>query len=229
MKIVNIQRLGMAEVQVVRYARFPDQRGYFSEHFRQSDFNKELPFLAGVSLVQCNESFSRQGTVRGLHLQWSPYVGKLVRTVHGHMVDLFLDIRKGSPSFGKVLAHDMPADHDRDHNEWIWVPPGFAHGNFFLKDTVIEYFCTGEYNPACEAGISPLAKDLDWSACQPSLKRAFHDVAFHTELISAKDKAGLSLAAWERDERSRHFPYGPLSQPTAARRADAATLARKAG
>jgi dTDP-4-dehydrorhamnose 3,5-epimerase len=135
-------------------------------------------------------------------------VGKLVRTVHGHMIDLVLDIRLGSPTFGKVIAHDMPARREDDFYQWIWLPPGFAHGNLFPEDTLIEYFCTGEYNPACEAGISPLAADIDWSLCERPLKAAFDAIARGTQLISDKDKVGLSVSTWEQDERSRHFVYG---------------------
>ena len=106
MKILTVKQLAIQEIRVIRFARFCDQRGYFTEHFRQSDFqtNPLTPFMEGVEFVQTNESFSRAQTVRGLHFQWDPYMGKLVRTLHGHMVDLILDIRKGSPSFGKAIA-----------------------------------------------------------------------------------------------------------------------------
>ena len=172
MKLIDVEPLCIDAVKVVRFGRFPDARGYFAEHFRRSDFqeSEELSFMRGVELLQANESYSRQGTIRGLHFQWNPYMGKLVRTVSGRMVDMFLDIRKGSPTFGKAACYDMPADPGADHQEWIWVPPGFAHGNFFSETTLIEYFCTGEYSPGCEAGISPLADDIDWSLCDAELK-----------------------------------------------------------
>jgi dTDP-4-dehydrorhamnose 3,5-epimerase len=208
-KILSVKQLEIPDIRVIRYARFCDHRGYFTEHFRKSDFQSNVLtlFLKGVEFLQINESFSRAGTVRGLHFQWNPYVGKLVRTVHGHMVDLALDIRKESPTFGRIIAYDMPAGHDKDFNEWIWIPIGFAHGNLFLEDTAIEYFCTGEYNPGCEAGITPFAEDLDWSLCDQRLKEIFERIAPGSALISAKDKAGLSLAAWEKDERSENFVY----------------------
>ena len=98
-------------------------------------------------------------------------MGKLVRTIRGHMIDVVLDIRKGSPTYGKIIAHDMPVQGDEDYAEWIWVPPGFAHGNTFPADTVIEYLCSGEYSPGNEAGISPVADDLDWSLCEPGTAR----------------------------------------------------------
>jgi dTDP-4-dehydrorhamnose 3,5-epimerase len=209
MKILSVKQLEIPEIKVLRFARFCDQRGYFTEHFRRSDFQTSplTPFMRGIVFVQSNESFSKAGTIRGLHFQWNPYMGKLVRTLHGHMVDLVLDIRKGSLTFGKILAYDMPSSHSDDFNEWIWVPPGFAHGNIFLQDTSIEYFCSGEYSPECEAGISPLAEDIDWSLCERNLKEMFHKISLNSPLITDKDKNGLSVSAWEKDERSDNFLY----------------------
>src|SRR5579883_2717712 len=103
-------------------------------------------------------------------------MGRLVRTLPGRRVALVLDIRKGSPTFGKIIAHDMPARPSNDWNEWIWVPPGFAHGNMFPEESAIEYFCSGEYSPGCEAGISPLAADIDWSLCDAGLRECFKKI-----------------------------------------------------
>jgi dTDP-4-dehydrorhamnose 3,5-epimerase len=208
-KILAVNQLEIPEIKTIRFARFCDQRGYFTEHFRQSDLqtNPLTSFLEGVEFVQTNESFSKARTVRGLHFQWDPYMGKLVRTLHGHMVDLILDIRRGSPNFGKAIAYDMPSNRSEDFNEWIWAPPGFAHGNVFLEDTSIEYFCSGEYSPGNEAGISPLAEDIDWSLCDQNLRETFREIASRTPLITDKDKNGLSVSTWERDERSRNFIY----------------------
>jgi dTDP-4-dehydrorhamnose 3,5-epimerase len=208
-KILDVKQLEIAEIKIIRFARFRDQRGYFTEHFRNSDFqsNPLTSFMEGVEFVQTNESFSRTGTIRGLHFQWNPYMGKLVRTLRGHMVDLVLDIRKGSPSFGKAIAYDMPSGMSGEFDEWIWVPPGFAHGNLFLEDTSIEYFCSGEYSPGCEAGISPLAEDIDWSLCDQDLRETFHDVASRTHLITDKDRDALSVSMWAEDKRSENFIY----------------------
>ncbi len=210
MKIVEVKPLAIPEVKVVRFARFPDHRGYFTETWRRSDFQSHpsLSFLHDVQFGQANESFSRPRTIRGLHFQWNPYMGKLVRTIMGRMVDLVLDIRLGSPTFGKIIAHDIPSRPDMDYAEWIWVPPGFAHGNFFTVETAIEYYCSGQYNPACEAGISPLSPDLDWSLCDPALRALFRDVADHGPLLSDKDRDGLSVEGWRRDERAQQFRYG---------------------
>lgn len=212
MKILGLKTLRIKPIKVIKFARFCDHRGYFTEHYRKGDFkdHPEMAFMKDVEFVQCNESYSQKGTVRGLHFQWNPYMGKLVRTLTGRMVDMVLDIRKGSPTFGKIILYDMPADHKADYHEWIWVPPGFAHGNFFTEDTMIEYFCSGEYSPGCEAGISPLAEDIDWTVCEPNLKDLFDSIAPLTSLISDKDKNGLSVSEWNRDERSNNFVYGKL-------------------
>jgi len=209
MRILAVESLGIPDVKVIRYGKFTDHRGYFAEHFRKSDFanNSSLDSLTRIEFIQCNESFSKPGTIRGLHFQWNPYMGKLVRTLSGRMVDMVLDIRKGSPHFGKVVGCDLPARMDADSGEWIWVPPGFAHGNFFTQDTHIEYFCSSEYNPDCEAGISPFADDIDWSLFDPGLKKEFEKLAAGTPLITDKDRNGYSLSAWveTRDSDQFHF------------------------
>jgi dTDP-4-dehydrorhamnose 3,5-epimerase len=143
--------------------------------------------------------------IRGLHFQWNPRMGKLLRTLNGRMVDIFMDIRHGSPSFGQAAMFDMPSAPDQPYAEWIWVPPGFAHGNFFTVESRIEYLCSGEYNPACEAAVSPVAEDIDWSVCDPSLKREFDQVLAGGALLSDKDRDAPTLSAWKVDERSRHF------------------------
>lgn len=212
MKIVDVKELAIPEVKVIRFARFPDHRGYFTEPYRFSEFESgpQTPFMRGVRFLQANESFSRPGVVRGLHFQWNPYMGKLVRTIRGHMIDVVLDIRLGSPTYGKIIAYDMPVRGDEDFSEWIWVPPGFAHGNTFPEETVIEYYCSGEYSPGNEAGLSPIAPDLDWSLCDPSLRDQFQAIAHSTALMSDKDRNGLTLADWTADERSANFRYDDL-------------------
>jgi dTDP-4-dehydrorhamnose 3,5-epimerase len=205
MKIPNIKSLAIPEIKIIQFGRFADHRGFFAEHFRKSDFEK-MDFMKGVEFLQCNESHSKPGTVRGLHFQWNPRMGKLVRTLSGHMTDLVLDIRKGSPTFGKIIAYDMPADLRADVGEWIWIPPGFAHGNFFRQESRIEYFCSGEYNPNCEAGISPLSADIDWSIFDPDLKKQF-DSIIGNSLMTDKDRNGYSLASWSSNPNSNQFKY----------------------
>jgi len=209
MKILHIQPLAIPDVKVVRFGRFRDERGYFVESFRKSDMQGNCydRCFEGVEFLQTNESYSHAGVVRGLHFQWNPRMGKLVRTLVGRMVDLVLDIRKGSPYFGKIIAYDMPVSRDADYGEWIWVPPGFAHGNFFPEPSQIEYSCSGEYSPGCEAGISPLTRDLDWSLCDPALKVQFDQIA-GSGILSSKDRDGLTLSAWRSDMRSDNFVFG---------------------
>jgi dTDP-4-dehydrorhamnose 3,5-epimerase len=211
--ILEVRELAIPEIKVIRFARRADHRGYFSEQYRFSDFESgpDTPFMRGVRFPQANESFSRAGTVRGLHFQWNPFMGKLVRTIRGHMIDVVLDIRKGSPTFGKIIAYDMPVQGDEDFAEWIWVPPGFAHGNTFPADTVIEYLCSGEYSPGNEAGVSPIADDLDWSLCEPALADQFQSIARSTTLMTDKDRNSVSVAGWASDPRSENFLYDELS------------------
>jgi dTDP-4-dehydrorhamnose 3,5-epimerase len=131
-------------------------------------------------------------------------MGKLVRTIAGHMVDLVLDLRQGSPTQGKIMAFDMPAKSTDGSSIWIWVPEGCAHGNFFLEDSYIEYFCSGAYNGECEAGISPFAEDIDWSICDPFLKNKFFE--FKDSFIATpKDINGLSVKDWFNRTDSNNF------------------------
>jgi dTDP-4-dehydrorhamnose 3,5-epimerase len=207
MKILDVKTLELEDVKIIRYARFVDHRGFFSEHFRKSDFNghPQLGFMKGIEFSQCNENFSKPGTIRGLHFQWNPYMGKLIRTLRGRMVDMVLDIRKGSPTLGKIICYNMPAAPDADFCEWIWVPPGFAHGNFYTEEAHIEYFCSGEYSPDCEAGISPLAGDIDWELCNSELKQEFDSIAALDPLMTDKDRNGYSLASWISNPNSDQF------------------------
>ena len=212
MKIDKVTRLAIPEIAVIRFARFRDHRGFFTEHYRESELSghPDLAGLRGIRFCQMNESFSRTGTIRGMHFQWNPYMGKLVRPVFGRLIDLILDIRKGSPTFGKMIAHDLPARLEAEFAEWIWLPPGFAHGVLFTEDTLIEYLCSGQWSPDCEAAISPLSLDIDWSLCTPSLKAIFDRVAATTERITNKDRLAPGVAAWAADPRSENFHYGPL-------------------
>ena len=109
----------------------------------------------------------------------------------------------------------MPYGADSDHDEWIWVPPGFATGNLFLEPTQIQYLCSGEYSAGCEAGISPLAPDIDWSMCPAKLKGVFDDMARKSNLISEKDKSGLTVSGWKNDPRSNYFTSPELENTKA--------------
>lgn len=208
MKTLEIKSLAIPEIKVIRFQRFADSRGYFTETFNESEVlaNPDLAFLKNLDFVQFNESFAKAGVIKGLHFQWQPPLGKMLRTVHGHMVDMILDIRKNSPTLGKIILYDMPSLASDGYNEWIWLPPGFAHGSYFVKDSLVEYFFTANYNPRAEAGISPFAQDLDWSLCDAGLKDQFELISPQA-LINDRDKNAMVLKAWQDDERSGNFIY----------------------
>lgn len=209
MKIIEVKNLAIPGVKTIRFERFSDNRGYFSEIFSRRDIDKvpELNFLNDYGLSQANESFSKAGVIRGLHFQWQPPLEKVLRVVSGHMVDMILDIRKDSPTEGKVILYDMPASSTLEYNEWLCLPAGVAHGSFFLRDSIVEYFFRSYYNPECESGISPLASDLDWSLCDPALKEKFEIFKKGDILISEKDKNNGSFRQWRDDPKSNNFIY----------------------
>lgn len=212
MKIVNLKSLEIPEIKVIRLERYHDARGYFSEIYKKSVLQKlpGLNFLKDVEFVQCNESYSRARTVRGLHFQWEPPQSKLVRVVSGKIVDLTLDIRKGSPTLGKIIAYELASTPAMQYSEWLWVPAGFAHGFFAVEESLVEYFCTAEWNPKGEAGISPMACDLDWSLCDPHLKKLFEQTLASSPLLSNKDRQGYTLSSWLKEPHSNQFNYKEL-------------------
>ena len=207
MKITEIKSLNIPEIKIISFARFTDERGYFTESFRKSDLlnHPQMDSMGSFEFSQLNESYSKMNVLRGLHFQWNPYVGKMVRVLSGHMVDLALDIRKDSHTYGKIVGYEMFSSQKREGDECIWVPPGFAHGLFFMKPSKIEYICSGEHNPRCEIAISPLAEDIDWSLCESRLKENFDNLISNVALISEKDRNGLTLKKWYEDDRSENF------------------------
>lgn len=206
MKLLETIELKIPEIKIIKFGKFADHRGYFMEHFRKSD----LPLEKDIEFLQFNESYSKKGTFRGFHMQWNPYMGKLVRAIYGRIIDFALDVRKNSPTYGKIVAHSLQTNIESDSSEWIWLPPGFAHGVLATENTLIEYFCSAEYNPECEACLSPLSETIDWSLCEPDLKAEFDQIIPTTDLITDKDKNGILLKDWEKDERSENFIYGQL-------------------
>ncbi len=204
MKLVNIINTEITNVKVITFERFTDKRGFFTETYRVSDFIKNELKCFPNGIMQANESYSRRNVLRGLHFQWNSNMGKLVRTISGHMVDLVLDLRHGSPTQGKIMAFNMPANSTDGTTSWIWVPEGCAHGNFFLEDSYIEYFCSDSYNGECEAGVSPFAEDIDWSICDPKLKNLFADLK-DSFIATSKDINGLSVKQWLDREDAKNF------------------------
>ncbi len=206
MKVIEVKSVVFPEVRIIRFARFSDERGFFSEVYRKSDFQKndELHFLRDTEIIQANISFSIKNVIRGLHFQWNPEMGKLVRTIQGRMIDLFLDIRIDSPTFGKIGAYELGSHVEELENQWIWIPSGFAHGVVFLEDTMLEYFCSAEYNAPGETTISLLAKDIDWSLCDKNLKVQVDSIIQQGPIMSEKDRNGLSVAEWKNNPASRN-------------------------
>ena len=138
---------------------FEDSRGYFFESFSQKDFNQQV---GPVVFVQDNESKSSYGVMRGLHFQRPPYTqSKLVRCVKGSVLDVAVDIRKGSPTYGQHVAVELT----EDNHLTMFIPKGFAHGFAVLSETaVFQYKCDEFYHPESEGGISILDDSLgiDW-------------------------------------------------------------------
>ena len=138
---------------------FKDARGYFFESFSQKEFNEKV---MPINFVQDNESMSSYGVMRGLHYQKMPYTqSKLVRCVKGAVLDVAVDIRKGSPTFGQHVAVELTEENHRQ----FFVPRGFAHGFAVLSETAImQYKCDNFYAPQADAGIQLLDEELgiDW-------------------------------------------------------------------
>ena len=144
---------------------FEDDRGYFFESFNERKFSEILGM--DIKFVQDNESFSSAGVVRGLHFQNPPFAqGKLVRVIHGSALDVVVDIRKKSETYGKHYSVELSSTNKR----MLWIPPGFAHG-FLSKenDTIFSYKCTDFYNPESEASILWNDPDLNinWKVDDP--------------------------------------------------------------
>lgn len=144
---------------------FRDERGYFFESFSQREFDEKVAMpLLGKPLVfvQDNESMSSYGVMRGLHYQRMPYTqSKLVRCVKGAVLDVAVDIRKGSPTFGRHVAVELTEDNHRQ----FFIPRGFAHGFAVLSDmAVFQYKCDNFYHPEADGGISIQDESLgiDW-------------------------------------------------------------------
>jgi dTDP-4-dehydrorhamnose 3,5-epimerase len=145
---------------------FEDERGYFFETFRQDAFQR---FGVAIEVVQSNISKSDQGVVRGLHFQNPPHAqGKLVRVLRGSVLDVAVDIRKNSPTFGKSFSIEL----SESNKLGLWIPAGFAHGFHTLEDDTLFYYdCTALYNPAAEGGIlwNDPELGIDWGIENPTL------------------------------------------------------------
>ena len=161
---MTIVEASIKDVLLIEPKVFKDDRGYFFESFRLNAFEK---FGLELNFVQDNISKSKKGTVRGLHYQVGEFAqGKLCQVVYGRVLDVAVDIRFGSPTFGKYAASIL----SEENHEMIWVPPGFAHGFSVLSDEVIfSYKCTNYYSKAHERAIlyNDLDLNIDWKVEHP--------------------------------------------------------------
>ena len=156
---MNIIKTKIAGLLILEPRIFEDSRGYFFESFSQREFDEKI---APVVFVQDNESKSSYGVMRGLHFQRPPYTQtKLVRCVKGSVLDVAVDIRKGSPTYGQHVAVELTEENHRQ----FFIPKGFAHGFAVLSETaVFQYKCDEFYHPESEGGISILddTLNIDW-------------------------------------------------------------------
>lgn len=156
---MNIIQTSIPGVVIIEPRLFKDDRGYFFESFSERDFNAQV---REVKFVQDNESMSSYGVMRGLHFQRPPFTqSKLVRCVKGAVLDVAVDIRKGSPTYGQHVAVELTEENHRQ----FFVPRGFAHGFAVLSETAIfQYKCDNFYHPEADGGISILDDSLgiDW-------------------------------------------------------------------
>ncbi len=189
----DVEATSIAEVRIVRPRRFGDERGWFAEIFQAGAFS-DLGLPTGF--LQVNQSRSQRGVVRGLHFQWGPPQGKLMRVVRGRAFMVAADIRPDSPTLGQVITVEGSAEEP----VLFWAPASFARGFCALEDdTEIEYFCTNVYNQQAESGIRWDDPDLaiDWPVAAPQL--------------SPKDASAGTLADWLARPEAEVFRYRTAS------------------
>jgi dTDP-4-dehydrorhamnose 3,5-epimerase len=171
---------------------FEDERGFFMETFHAGQFRAlQLP----GEFPQDNQSRSRWGVIRGLHFQWDPPMGKLMRVTFGSAFLVAVDIRRGSQTLGKWFGLKVSAENRKQ----VWAPPGFARGFCVLSDYAdVQYKCTGTYNSKAESGIrwNDPAIGIEWPISKPTL--------------SQKDRDARTLAEWLKSPESEHFKYASL-------------------
>lgn len=183
---MNIIKTDIEDLLVIEPQVFNDNRGYFFESHNQAKLEQ-----AGIDLtfVQDNESRSSQGVIRGLHYQLAPYAQtKLVRVVHGRIYDVAVDIRRGSPTYGKHVRVELSGENKRQ----LLIPKGFAHGFSVLSESaILAYKCDAPYNREAERGIAynDPTLGIDWGVQQA--------------IVSDKD---LVFPTWDKAENN--FSYG---------------------
>ena len=176
---MKVLKTSIKGVVIIEPDLFKDSRGYFFESFNQKEFQEKV---CKTTFIQDNESKSSYGVIRGLHFQKPPFAqSKLVRVVKGAVLDVAVDIRKGSPTFGQHVAVELTEDNHRQ----FFIPRGFAHGFSVLsKEVIFQYKCDNFYAPQSEGAIAWDDPDLgiDWQ------------ISIDEILLSEKDKSHPKLA-----------------------------------
>lgn len=191
---IRIESRHLDDVVVLVPEIFQDARGFFTETFRADQFEAlGLP----TEFVQDNHSRSTRGVVRGLHFQWDPPMGKLMRVTQGSAFLVAVDIRKGSPTFGQWVGVEASTENRR----CVWAPAGFARGFCALSEpTEIQYKCTGIYNSKAESAIR-------WNDPMIGIEWPLKDVT-----VSDKDRQARTLQEWLASAQSDNFRYYPKSE-----------------
>ena len=191
---MNVITTDISGVLILEPKVWPDARGYFFESYSQRDLDKALADLGlePIRFVQDNQSMSTRGVMRGLHFQRPPFTqAKLVRCVEGAVLDVAVDIRKGSPTYGLHVAVELTAENHRQ----LLIPRGFAHGFAVLSPTAMfQYKCDNYYAPQADGGISILDQSLgiDWR------------IPASEAILSDKDRRHPLLADFETPFTFRH-------------------------
>jgi len=190
MPVENIEKFFKGEVVLLKPKVFKDHRGFFYEVFKKSELEK---YGVPSNFVQENHSGSIKNVVRGLHFQWDPPMGKLMRVTRGKAFLVAVDIRKNSPTLGKWVG----VEASEENRYMLWAPAYFARGFAVLSDYAeIQYLVTGEYNNKAESGI--LWNDheigINWPVKNP--------------ILSEKDKNAQTLKEWLKRPESDNFVYG---------------------
>ena len=189
---MNVLKTHIEGVVIIEPRIFRDERGYFFESFSQREFQEKV---CNTVFVQDNESKSSYGVLRGLHFQKPPHAqSKLVRVIEGAVLDVAVDIRRGSPTFGQHVAVELSGDNHRQ----LFIPRGFAHGFSVLTDEVVfQYKCDNFYAPQSEGALAWNDPDLaiDWRIPADKL------------LLSEKDRHHCRLrdAEWLFDYREKRY------------------------
>jgi len=185
----KVEQSGIRDLLIITPDIFQDDRGFFTETYRKDKFSE---FGLDLDFVQDNHSRSAKNVVRGLHFQWEPPMGKLMRVTQGAAFLVAVDIRIGSPDFGKWIGVEASVDNRKQ----VYAPAGFARGFCVLSEFAeIQYKCTGIYSNKAESGIlwNDPAIGIQWPVKEP--------------ILSKKDEVAQTLEQWLWKQESKKFTY----------------------